>query len=58
MKETKKSSTVKYFLTSFEDEYHQFKTPPILFREEECAKVEALLIFAGMENVVMVEAKQ
>jgi len=58
MKETKKSSTVKYFLTSFEDEYQQFKTPPILFREEECAKVEALLIFAGMENVVMVEAKQ
>jgi hypothetical protein len=57
---TPKTSTTtdKYFLASWEDVGgHGFCTPPILFREEECAKVEAILIFAGMENVVMMEAK-
>ena len=57
MTTTKTDSTVKYFLASWEDEYNANYTPPILFREEECAKIEALLIFAGMENIVMMEAQ-
>ena len=50
--------TVKYFLASWEDEHGYFITPPILFREEECAKVESLLIYAGMANVLTAEAER
>ena len=58
MTTTNNDSIVKYFLASWEDEHGYFITPPILFREEECAKVEALLIHAGMANVLTTEAAQ
>ena len=57
-KTTQRETDKRYVVSWYQDDGLGFRTPPILFRENETAKVEAVLIYAGMSEVVSLEVLQ